>query len=95
MANGSILARLKKYAAAKIGAKIDLCSRTMDKLELRQRHKTRRIRRRALAFSRGIIILERERKGTWLLTVEASLLKEIGAQSLYDQISPFPQRRQS
>jgi hypothetical protein len=82
MENGSILAWLKKYAAAKIGTKINLCSWTTDKLELRQRQETRRIGRRALAFSRGIIILERERKGKSLLTGEALSLREIGAQSL-------------
>jgi hypothetical protein len=82
MENGSILARLKKYAAAKIGAKIDLCLWTTDELEFRQRQETRRIRRRASAISCGIIILERERKGKLLLTGEASSLREIGAQSL-------------
>jgi hypothetical protein len=82
MENGSILARLKKYAAAKVGAKIDLCSWTMDEFEFRQRQDTRRIGRRASAFSCGIIISERERKGKSLLTGEASLLREIGAQSL-------------
>ena len=82
MENGSILAQLKKYAAAKIGAKIDLCSWTTDVLELRQRQETRRIGRRASAFLRGIIILERERKGKSLLTGEGSSLREIGAQSL-------------
>jgi hypothetical protein len=76
------LAWLKKYAAAKIGANIDLSSWTMDELELRQRQETRIIGRKALAFSRGIIILERERKGKLLLTGEASSLREIGAQSL-------------
>ena len=82
MENGRILARLKKYAAAKIGAKIDLCSRTMDELELWQRQETRRIGRRASAFLRGIIILERERKGKSLLTGEGSSLGGIRAQSL-------------
>jgi hypothetical protein len=82
MGNGSSLAWLKKYTAANIGPKWILCSRTTDELELRQRHETRRIGRRALVFLHGIIILEKEREVTSLLMGEALLLREIGAQSL-------------
>jgi hypothetical protein len=83
MENGSILAGLKKYTAAKIGAKIDLCSWTMDELQFRRRQETRRIRRRSSAFSSGMIISEkRERKGKSLLMGEGLSLREIGAQSL-------------
>jgi hypothetical protein len=49
-----------------------LCSWTTAETELRQKHKTRRIGRRASAFSHGTIILERERKGRLLLRVTIS-----------------------
>jgi hypothetical protein len=63
------LGTVEKYAAAKIGAKMDfLLSWTTDELELKQRQENRRIGRRALAILRRIIISERERKGKSLLT---------------------------
>jgi hypothetical protein len=95
MENGSILTRLKKYAGAKIGAKIDLCSWTTDELELRQRQETRRIERRASALLRGIIISEKERKGKSWLMGEGSSLREIGYNLCDNKLSTCPQRRQS